>query len=520
MSAVNHFPFGRPILGREVVNKETPVTTEKLVKKIVTRAKKKTTVVDLKKNRQLELFDGLNATAQNNETIAFNKQILKAKREGIVNRAIYSLGYSKEELKKIIGRKKISITGEVFDKTMIKDKNHCMTFENYINLPDNINSPSAIFKSKKANSYVVLTEIKNTLNKPLMVAIEINDLVKINKISSIYSRTSLKHYKSWIDLGLLLYKNEKSVLFQQIMATIANERNKTPLKSGDLPKVAVASPKDGDKKPLSKNKDTKKGLNCPNIPKKEKVTPEPVAKTPENMDKNSLAYKMANQPKDVEYFTIPDANISRLLGKIEKKTKESVFVSLTGGEGSMKTRMAFQFMNAFGQNYKVGHASIEEHPESVLYFDKAKQYLDTKAQGNITNPEVNSLDSLHKLILKNDVIVIDSFTKMKEIEKSFEVDRDLRKKYNGKLFIVIFQQTTDGSMRGGSKSQFDADAVLFTEKFDNYKQNYVYATKNRYSSETGLKFNIYSKQLQGAKNKERPGTEVQAKTKKLSFKVK
>ena len=245
-----------------------------------------------------------------------------------------------------------------------------------------------------------------------------------------------------------------------------------------------------------------------------------MAKLPANIDKNSLAYKMANQNKEVEYFIIPDKDISRLLGKIEKKAKDSVFISLTGGEGSMKTRQAFQFMNTFAQNYKVGHASIEEHPESVLYFDKAKQYLDTKAQGNITNPEVNNLSSLHNLILKNDVIVIDSFTKMKEIEKSFEVDRDLRKKYNGKLFIVIFQQTTGNKMRGGSKSQFDADIVLFTEKFDDYKQNYVYATKNRYSSETGLKFNIYQKQLQNGNSEQISGTEVQPKTKKLSFKVK
>lgn len=271
-------------------------------------------------------------------------------------------------------------------------------------------------------------------------------------------------------------------------------------KIGDLSKKAVASTKGGDKKPIEK--------------------PKALEKTPVNVDKNSLAYKMANRPKNVEYFIIPDRDISRLLGKIEKKTKESVFISLTGGEGSMKTRMAFQVINTFAQNYKVGHASIEEHPESTLYFDKAEQYLNAKALDNIKNPEVNSLSSLHKLIIENDVIVIDSFTKMKEIEKSFEVDRDLRKKYDGKLFIVIFQQTTDGSMRGGSKSQFDADVVLFTEKFDDYKQNYVYATKNRYSSETGLKFNIFKKQLQNAKIEQEPGTAVQLKTKKLSFKVK
>jgi len=106
----------------------------------------------------------------------------------------------------------------------------------------------------------------------------------------------------------------------------------------------------------------------------------------------------------------------------------------------MKTRMAFQFMNAMAQNHKVGHASIEEHPESNLYFDKAEQYLNGKALNHIEAPEIRSLQDLEQLISKNDVIVIDSFTKMQEMYKGFEVDKDLRKKYNGKLFLVIFNK--------------------------------------------------------------------------------
>ena len=83
------------------------------------------------------------------------------------------------------------------------------------------------------------------------------------------------------------------------------------------------------------------------------------------------------------------------------------------------------------------------------------------------------------------------------MHKGFEVDKDLRKKYDGKLFLVIFQQTTDGKMRGGSKSQFDADIVLFTEKKTDYRENYVYADKNRYQDKPldGLKFNIFNKRL-------------------------
>jgi antirestriction protein ArdC/nucleoside-triphosphatase THEP1 len=264
------------------------------------------------------------------------------------------------------------------------------------------------------------------------------------------------------------------------------------------------------KKEVVKIDQSKKGLNAPNVAAK------PIAK--ETIDKNSLAYKMANKPKDVPTFKIEDKDISDFLGDVERKNKESVVISLTGGQGSMKTRMCFQFMNALAQNYKVGHASIEEHPESGVYYDKAEQYLNAKALNNIEAPEIKTIAELESLIKKNDVIVIDSFTKMQEMEKGFEVDKDLRKKYDGKLFIVIFQQTTDGKMRGGSKSQFDADIVLFTEKKDDYRENYIYADKNRYQNKPldGLKFNIFNKKLIQDKTEEvsEPTTK-----KKLSFKV-
>ncbi|WP_233901696.1 hypothetical protein, partial [Tenacibaculum piscium] len=209
---------------------------------------------------------------------------------------------------------------------------------------------------------------------------------------------------------------------------------------------------------------------------------------------NSLASKLANrQNKVAEFYKIQDENISEFLGKIEVKQKESVVITLTGGQGSMKTRCAFRFINAFAQNYKVGHASIEEHPESTLYWNKVHEYISDKAMANISNPEIKSISDLDKLIQANDVIVIDSFAKLQEIERGFEVDKDLRKKYDGKIFIVIFQQTTDGKMRGGSKSQFDGDVILFTQKFDDYQENYIYADKNRYQNKnlSDLKYNIF-----------------------------
>lgn len=255
---------------------------------------------------------------------------------------------------------------------------------------------------------------------------------------------------------------------------------------------------DKDKKIISnKSNQSKKGLEGFNI----------IGNTVGNIIANQLLAKPAtnslaarlekNKTAAREYYTISDKEISNFLGKVEKKSKESVAITLTGGQGSMKTRMCFRLMNALGQNYKVGHASIEEHPESQLYENKIHDYIKGKALHNISAPEINSIDDVHKLVAENDVIVIDSFSKLQDMQKGCELDKDFRKAYDGKLFIIIYQQTTDGKMRGGSKSQFDGDIIAFVQKEADYKNNYVYFDKNRYQNKNleELKYNIFSGKL-------------------------
>lgn len=243
----------------------------------------------------------------------------------------------------------------------------------------------------------------------------------------------------------------------------------------------------GTKKSLSrKKKDENFGLNASEAP----VTSLPVPR-------QTLAQQLATRPEVRESFLVADEQMSLFLGALEKKTKDSLVITLTGKQGSGKTRFAFQFMNALAQRYRVGHASIEEHPESVLYEEKAYQYLNDTSLEHITAQDVRSLAELDTMIRTNEVIVIDSFQKMRELAPHFEIDKDLRKKYDGKLFLVIFQQTADGKMRGGSKSQFDGDIILFTETFPDYRENYVYPDKNRYNKRpaTELQYSIYEQRM-------------------------
>ena len=215
-------------------------------------------------------------------------------------------------------------------------------------------------------------------------------------------------------------------------------------------------------------------------------------------NQNTLDAKMAAlQTRNWETFVIANPQLQRFLGDVERKSAESTVITIAGGAGSGKTRFAFQFINALAQNYTVGHASLEEHPDSKLYYDKVQQYIDETALPNIEAPEIKDLDQLEALIQRNEVIVIDSFAKLQELNPRFLLDRDLRKKYDGKLFLLIYQLTGEGKMRGGSKSEYDGDIILLTHVAPDYRENYIYPSKNRYNAlpATQLRYSTYYQQM-------------------------
>ena len=316
------------------------------------------------------------------------------------------------------------------------------------------------------------------------------------------SKLTIDGEKRHVRISLVVYRDRKTELKN---VEVGKKKSRDP--QGGLPSAEgsqlfkavqstqdpVGTLQDGRTEPLSEGKGTKKSLSRK---KKDenfglKATEAPVTSLP--APRQTLAQQLATRPEVRESFLVADEQMSLFLGTLEKKTKDSLVITLTGKQGSGKTRFAFQFMNALAQRYRVGHASIEEHPESVLYEEKAYQYLNDTALEHITAQDVRSLAELDTMIRTNEVIVIDSFQKMRELAPKFEVDKDLRKKYDGKLFLVIFQQTADGKMRGGSKSQFDGDIILFTETFPDYRENYVYPDKNRYNKRpaTELQYSIY-----------------------------
>lgn len=393
---------------------------------------------------------GLSATAQNKDTIRFNKAILTAKREGIDPGKTFNLGKTKQALKKHTVDGNITLSGSVIKKVMSGiDKAHSLTWENLINLPDYINNPFAIFDSSTIkNSFVVLVEIKNNLEKPVMVAIKLhrkNDKdrkVNVMDIRSIYSKRTKKVYRDWYNEGKLIYYNKESDFFKPTMGPIPTRQ----------------------KKSLSKNKDTKnksnpkKGLSAPNV--------------------RSINAQTERAPM----FAI-GGETAKFLQAVEKKPVGSVVVTLDGPQGAGKTTSLFQFLNDFAEaGNNCLFASLEEHPASNLFAEKRDKYLSREAQSLIDVADhFETTQELYDTIDYYDCIFIDSWQKLERMIGRLRLDEDLRKRFDGKVFFIIFQQTTTGRTKGGAEIVFDGDIIVKLQKEKSFADNYAYFDKNRYT---------------------------------------
>ena len=343
------------------------------------------------------------------------------------------------------------------------------------------------------NKMKLILQAEEMLKNSHLIAFE-EDYKKRENIKGVYRMRSNAILEGEdIKVILTLREGENGVIYYDHKIEEIKESTTPPRKS-------LANPFCGDSAPTNTPAKTvpNSALSAPEVFVEH--SPDPATQsapsiTPRN---NSLANKMiALQNRTFETFIIAEPQMQAFLGDVERKNTGSTAITITGGAGSGKTRFAFQFINALAQNYKVGHASLEEQPDSKLYFDKVQQYLDQTAQANVEAPEIENMQDLQALIERNDVIVIDSFTKIREWNRNFLLDRDLRKKYNGKLFLIIFQQTVAGNMRGGTTSEFDGDIILYTQVFPDYRENYIYPSKNRYNSTPSeqLRYSVYHQQL-------------------------
>lgn len=182
-------------------------------------------------------------------------------------------------------------------------------------------------------------------------------------------------------------------------------------------------------------------------------------------------------------FYVINGETGKFFQRVERKPVGSVVITLDGEQGAGKTTALYKFMNDFAApGNSCLFLSGEEHPMSSLAKDKVEKYLSATAQQNIdTVAEVASKEQLYELISDYEIIFIDSWQKLLRMVGPLKLDEELRKKFNGKVFVIIFQQTTTGRTKGGAEVVFDGDIITKMVKEASFADNYAYFDKNRYT---------------------------------------
>lgn len=189
--------------------------------------------------------------------------------------------------------------------------------------------------------------------------------------------------------------------------------------------------------------------------------------------------------KDVQNINFADriqlsGDLGLFLGLLER---DKCAITLSGEPGSGKTYLCFDIMSKFVKaNLKVCYFSLEE---GITHLTQTK--LERYNLVNEVNLEINesaNIEDVKRFSNKFDVIVIDSWGKLNADIGEFD---KLKINYPQTIFIAIFQQTSSGQMRGGTRASFDASTNIETSKSG--EKRIAVCTKNRYGF-TGVRYLI------------------------------
>jgi len=92
-------------------------------------------------------------------------------------------------------------------------KGHGITLNQMKRLPEQLADPIAIFQSKTAGGFVVLTDMDDANGEPIIAAVHIGKRVgkrSVNDIASVHGRSHAELAR-WVSGGMLLYLNEKKI---------------------------------------------------------------------------------------------------------------------------------------------------------------------------------------------------------------------------------------------------------------------------------------------------------------------
>ncbi len=143
-------------------------------------------------------------------------------------------------------------------------------------------------------------------------------------------------------------------------------------------------------------------------------------------------------------------------------------------DGAGKSYFSFELAKAFiDHNFKAKYFALEEGLGKLTQ-NKVRYY---NLDNNLTITGNGTLREVRNDAKNYDLIVIDSFQKLNVKAEEFE---RLRQDFPKTIFIIIFQKTKAGTMRGGSSIKFNSSATIDVQLKD--EERIAVMEKGRYGT--------------------------------------
>lgn len=171
-------------------------------------------------------------------------------------------------------------------------------------------------------------------------------------------------------------------------------------------------------------------------------------------------------------------------------------IVLTGDPHAGKSEFAKQMLNSF-LDYGLT-AALWDLEQGGLISKDTKESIDrniskvNQEKLAVAGEAPKGLNSVKEYANKFDVVMIDSWQKLGVPSTRFD---ELRMEYPNTIWIIIFQQNSEGGTRGGVTADYDTPIKIKVHKHDlSFVNNYAELQKNR-GNTVGLLYNVANKKI-------------------------
>jgi|GEM_PF-1943851 len=169
-----------------------------------------------------------------------------------------------------------------------------------------------------------------------------------------------------------------------------------------------------------------------------------------------------------------DGELGRFFGLLQRN---KCAIALTGDSGAGKTTFSFQLAKAFiNAKQSVGYFSLESGiTETTQGFIES---LDLTGP-NFEVFREGGIEDVRLQAEQFDCLIVDSYAKISSKADDFE---SLRQDFPNTFFIIIFQKTTDGKIRGGSSILYNSTSTIDI-RLTKGNHRIAFMQKSRYGTE-------------------------------------